>query len=669
MKHLISLSLLFVTLILTFPSNADDGAECTNQNENCAPNLISNNSFEEGDYSPSSVPTYWEREAWRFSSAIFSWDDTMVRSGDKSVKIEAPVTNDARWIQTVDVEPNNWYYLSGWIKTEEVADSPGASLSLLGSRHWEHSVGVFGTKDWTRDGLLFSAGDDTEVILGARLGATGRDTTGTAWFDDLELRKVVPMDPHPSWKILVLIYQNTDFEVTDDNGIFHHYVASMTQDEMDRAAESATAFVETDIPALTSGNMLPEITVRYPDHALTRLSPIGGGWWPSRNDTAEDRDSQFDSVIVIWDTRATDIETGIDEWIGFGDGLAARTGTGQTYNTMQIDAAISRGHRNVFKHEWGHSILFHFEAMGVTPQPTIDNHAQPQQYVNCKTGEFYVWVDENAQNPNIPNSIYNNESGFTHDYYSGTTATADQPDRCLGVTPEAWALGGPVTHSGNVDVTAGVLEVDIKVKHRNRHHFFHPRKQRGIWVAILSDADSETPFDPTAVVDVSTVEFGPDGAKVKRYRENDINNDGIGDLLLRFRISQTGIVCRDREATLSGETFDGRNFSGTDDIKRVGCRHKRHRRTHYYELFERFLEYYFDYFNKRRYADEEYYNRDWDDHYGDHDDEDWDDDHEEHHTKDWDDLDGEHDNGDWHDDHDSNDWDDEYDRRRDYVHW
>ncbi|PKH06836.1 hypothetical protein [Moritella sp. Urea-trap-13] len=574
MKYLLSLGVLFITLILPLPSNSIDWPGCSVENENCIPNLILNNSFEEGDYSPTETPTSWGKDAWRFSSAIFTWDDTQARIGDKSVKIDAPVTNDARWIQTVDVESNSWYSLSGWIKTENVATSPGASLSLLGPRHWEHSTGVFGSQDWTPNSLLFSSDDDIQIIIGARLGATGGDTTGTAWFDDLQLKRLVPMDPAPSWKILILIYQNTDFQMTDGEGIFHHYVASMTQDEMDRATEAATAFVETDIPALTSGNMIPEITVRYPDHALTQLSPVGSGWWPSKIDTASDRDPRFDSVIVIWDTRATDTETGEDTWIGFADGLAAHTGTGQTYVSMQIDAAIARGHRNVFKHEWGHSILFHFDAMGITPKPTVGNHAEPKQYVNCETGEFYVWVDENAQNPNIPNSIYNNESGFTHDYYSGTTATAEQPEICLGITSDAWAMGGPVSNSANIAALPDAIDVDIKVKLGNSHNVINPRKRGKIWVAILSDDDPDLPFYPASQIDVSSVEFGPDGAQAKRHKERDINDDGIDDLLLKFKLSQTGIACGDSEVTLTGETFDGQLLTGTDSIQTVGCRKK-----------------------------------------------------------------------------------------------
>ena len=102
-----------------------------------------------------------------------------------------------------------------------------------------------------------------------------------------------------------MIYQETDFEVTDNTGTYHHYVASMMQDEMEQAALAAKQFVEIDIPALTSGNMVPEITVRFPERALSELSPVGGGWWPSPGNTAPERNPEFDSVIVIWDPTAT----------------------------------------------------------------------------------------------------------------------------------------------------------------------------------------------------------------------------------------------------------------------------------------------------------------------------------------------------------------------------
>jgi hypothetical protein len=113
-----------------------------------------------------------------------------------------------------------------------------------------------------------------------------------------------------------------------------------------------------------------------------------------------------------------------------------------------IIEATAYGHRNVFKHEWGHSILEFFNTMGIAPKPKVENHATAFQYVNCATGFYYVWVDETEANP-IPNSIYNNNSGFTHDYYSGTTAVADRPTDCLGITSKTWSFGGPVSNSGS----------------------------------------------------------------------------------------------------------------------------------------------------------------------------------------------------------------------------
>jgi hypothetical protein len=416
-----------------------------------ATSLLANGSFEEGEYSSASDPMGWGKDSWK--PANMQWDNSRSRTGNNSVKIDAATPNDARWQQTVDVLPGTVYFLSGWIKTEDVAHGEGsvvagANVSLFGT--WQRSAGVFGTSDWTRNGLLFNSQDQGQVTVAARLGYWSGIASGTAWFDDLKLEQIMPMNPHPSWKILVLIFRDTDLEVTDGDGVKHHYVASMTREEAQRAATAARQFVTVDIPALTSGNMVPEVMVRFPDHALTDLSPLGEGWWPSPGDTATDRDPDFDSVIVIWDTRATDLETGEAVWIGSADGRAMDMGGTQTYLTMQIDAAINRGHRNVFKHEWGHSILFFYQAIGASPQPSVDNHAHATQYVNCRTGQYYVWQDESSDQP-IPNSTYNNESGFTHDYYSGETATADEPTRCLGVPSDAWALGGPVSHSGNID--------------------------------------------------------------------------------------------------------------------------------------------------------------------------------------------------------------------------
>jgi len=430
-------------LLVTFFSarvQSETGATVGTLPTTCPKQLLQNDGFEVSVYPYGTIPVNWKASSWSPSAQLFH-DNTTRYSGLYSARITAATANDAWFWQEVTVEANAFYLLTGWIKTENVTAGAGANLSLVGT--WTHTQGLLGTNNWTRVSLWFNSGSSTRISIGARLGYWAGTSSGTAWFDDVRLTRITPDGPHPRWKILVLIYDRTDAVVTDTAGVRHHMVGAMTRAEIERATLAATQFVETDIPALTSGNMIPELTIRYPDHALTQLDAFGQAWWPSPANTASDRDPAFDSVIVIWDPRVIDQYTGTGYWIGGGAGLTPPMNTGQTYATIIIEAT-GYGHRNVFKHEWGHSILFYFDAIGTAPKPTVTNHVNINQYVHWPTGDNYVWVDETDANP-IPNSIYNNESGFTHDYYSGTTATADEPTRRLGITPEAWMLGGPVT--------------------------------------------------------------------------------------------------------------------------------------------------------------------------------------------------------------------------------
>ena len=115
------------------------------------------------------------------------------------------------------------------------------------------------------------------------------------------------------------------------------------------------------------------------------------------------------------------------------------------------------------------------------------------------------------------------------------------------------------------------MSVRLDIKPGNDRNVVNPGAKGGIWVAVLSDIDSDSPFDPSSQVDIPTVEFGPDGAKAIRHKVKDINKDGLGDLLLRLKIPEAGIACGDTEATLTGETFSGEAITGSDAIITVHC--------------------------------------------------------------------------------------------------
>lgn len=154
------------------------------------PNLVKNPGFENGTYSAAGNPANWTRDAWIPANTTFTWDTAQRRSGTKSVKIASTVANDARWMQTIAVQPNTDYRLSGWIKTDNVAHSQevvdaGANLCLDGT--WTRSAGVYGTSGWTYVSLSFNSGSSTQVTIAARLGYWAGTTMGTAWFDDIRL--------------------------------------------------------------------------------------------------------------------------------------------------------------------------------------------------------------------------------------------------------------------------------------------------------------------------------------------------------------------------------------------------------------------------------------------------------------------------------------------------
>lgn len=92
-------------------------------------------------------------------------------------------------------------------------------------------------------------------------------------------------------------------------------------------------------------------------------------------------------------------------------------------------------------------------------------------------------------------------------------------------------------------------------------------KSRGVIpVAILG---SET-FDVTAI-DETTITFGPAGATIAHRHAHleDVNQDGLMDMLVHFRTQETGIAPGDSEACLSAALYEGRVITACDNIRIV----------------------------------------------------------------------------------------------------
>ncbi len=137
--------------------------------------------------------------------------------------------------------------------------------------------------------------------------------------------------------------------------------------------------------------------------------------------------------------------------------------------------------------------------------------------------------------------------------------------------PPGWVrLGefGPADLPFQTRVDPLFLLVSIDVKPGDSRNPVNPRSNGVIPVAILS-ADG---FDATAVAPDS-VRFGTGGAPAANGSGViDIDGDGRLDLLLHFWTRESGIACGDTSASLTGSTYTGQTFRGSDSIVTVGCR-------------------------------------------------------------------------------------------------
>lgn len=161
--------------------------------------------------------------------------------------------------------------------------------------------------------------------------------------------------------------------------------------------------------------------------------------------------------------------------------------------------------------------------------------------------------------------------GWIHDLEDAL----DGLPQTLVLTGLSWFnTGGSYADWDYVSLTPGLLPVEIDVKPGSDPNSINCRSPKGVIpVAILTTED----FDATTVAHTS-VTFGSAGATeihVNRRtgepfrHEEDVDGDGDTDLLLHFRLGETGIGCGDTEATLSGETLDGRAIQGTDAVRTV----------------------------------------------------------------------------------------------------
>ena len=120
---------------------------------------------------------------------------------DTSLYVENRSANDARYVQTIWVEPDTIYRISCYVKAEGCGEeATGATLSIQDT--FVYSDSVYDTNgQWQYLEMYGETGpDQTELTLMARIGGYGSTNVGRAWFDHFEM---VAVDEVPSDALLL----------------------------------------------------------------------------------------------------------------------------------------------------------------------------------------------------------------------------------------------------------------------------------------------------------------------------------------------------------------------------------------------------------------------------------------------------------------------------------
>jgi hypothetical protein len=133
---------------------------------------------------------------WRGDTTIYSRDTSVKRSGEASLKfVNADPEKYRLCVQSVPFEVGAKYEFSVWVKTEGVEGSEaGASICVEfadGDGKYvtgTYPAGVQGTSDWTQVKTL-SKRVPENVASGTVVCYLRRSMTGTAWWDDLEVKR------------------------------------------------------------------------------------------------------------------------------------------------------------------------------------------------------------------------------------------------------------------------------------------------------------------------------------------------------------------------------------------------------------------------------------------------------------------------------------------------
>jgi hypothetical protein len=152
-------------------------------------NLLGNADLAQG---AGDSPDDWRTGGWKQSPSVTGYDWLHSSGSEPELIVNNFQPNDARWIQSLSLEPG-WYYISAQARTENVpSNAAGATISL--DEDGIDSLDLRGTTQWQRIGFYLKVGKrGADVDVALRLGNFGSLNTGRAFFRKPEVVKITAL--------------------------------------------------------------------------------------------------------------------------------------------------------------------------------------------------------------------------------------------------------------------------------------------------------------------------------------------------------------------------------------------------------------------------------------------------------------------------------------------
>lgn len=150
------------------------------------------------------------------------------------------------------------------------------------------------------------------------------------------------------------------------------------------------------------------------------------------------------------------------------------------------------------------------------------------------------------------------------------TSEEEAEDLAEDLTTSCPEFSKPLIDQGMTGRTVGPVKatlIGIDVKPGSLPNPVNPRSNGVIPIAVLGSGS----FD-VARIKRESIRLVPSGAKPVQSSPEDVNGDGIGDLMLHFRAEDARLVCGDSVVVLAASAIDGTLLSGFDEIVTPGCK-------------------------------------------------------------------------------------------------